>query len=163
MRWDLPRTLEVFVDTNRADRYGDPTGMDGWNEIVDAYRSNRHKGSERELANVGWVASHVGDAMDEQGWPEMRSKEDAVPCVVDLLFVERNRRRDIGNIHGGAKYVLDALTRRHRLGCGAIYDDSQRWLKDVTYAVAIDPESPGIRITVRELEPRRHELGEVLI
>lgn len=163
MEEDQLQTLEVFVGTNRADRYGHPAGMDGWNEIIGAYCSNRHKGSDRELANVDWVSSFVRDAMNEQGWRQMRYKEDAVPCSVDLLFVERDRRRDIGNIHGGAKYVLDALTQRHKLGCGAIYDDSQRWLKDVTYAVAINPEGPGIQITVRELEPRRRGLRKEIV
>ena len=150
----LPDVLEVWVPTNRYDRNGARTHMDGWNEIVAAYRSNRHKGSGRELDNVAYVASHVRDAMQAQHWRAMRDKRSAVACDVHLLFVERDRRRDVGNVHGGAKYALDALTFRHPYGAGAILDDSQRWLHNVTYEVAVDKNDPGIHITVRTLGPR---------
>lgn len=148
------RTLCVWVPTNRRGRDGLPTHMDGWNEIVAAYKRSRHAGSKRELANVEHVASYVLEAMQMQRWPRMSSKLRAMPCRVALLFVERDRRRDIGNVHGGAKYALDALTWRHPRGAGAIHDDSQKWLEDVAYAVTVDPKNPGLLIKVRMCEAR---------
>ena len=145
-----PRELVAFVPTNRRDKNRAPTHMDGWNEIIAAYRSNRHKGSERELENVAYVATHVRKAMRAQGWERMRDKGRAARCSVHICFIERNRRRDIGNVHGGAKYALDALTQRHTYGVGAIYDDSQRWLSDVTYQVESDKEHPGMIIYIRK-------------
>ena len=150
----MSEELRVWIPTNRYDKDGRPTHMDGWNEIIAAYRSNRHKGSTREIDNVEYVAYYVRDAMQSQHWQAMRDKKSAVRCHVHLLFVEKDRRRDIGNVHGGAKYALDALTFRHPYGAGAILDDSQRWLHNVTYEVAVDKNEPGIRITVRALEPR---------
>lgn len=150
----LPDSLEVWVPTNRYDKDGQPTHMDGWNEIISAYRSNRHKGNAREIENVEYVASYVREAMQSQHWRAMRDKKRAVRCRVHLLFVERDRRRDIGNIHGGAKYALDALTWRHPYGAGAILDDSQRWLADVTYSVTRNPNKPGLYMLVRALEER---------
>ena len=150
----LPDSLEVWVPTNRYDKDGQPTHMDGWNEIISAYRSNRHKGNAREIENVEYVASYVREAMQSQHWRAMRDKKRAVRCRVHLLFVERDRRRDIGNIHGGAKYALDALTWRHPYGAGAILDDSQRWLADVTYSVTRNPNKPGLYMHVRALEER---------
>ncbi len=125
--------------------------MDGWNEIISAYKSHRNKGADRERENVTHVAFHVRRAMAISGWKAMLDKGSALPCHVHLCFVERDKRRDIGNIHGGAKYALDALTHRHPLGAGAIYDDSQRWMPQTTYSVEVDPERPGIAITVERM------------
>ena len=61
----------------------------------------------------------------------------------------------MGNIHGGAKYALDALTMRHKFGAGAIYDDSQRWLPAVEYrieCVGKQFREPGLKIEVNTLE-----------
>lgn len=144
-----PRTLEVRVPTNRYDRRGRPTHMDGWNEIIDAYKSNKYKGAAREAENVQHVAFYVARAMRKQGWSRMEDKKHAKPCIVTIIFVERDRRRDIGNVHGAAKYALDALTHRHSCGASAIYDDSQRWLKNISYEVAVDADEPGMRIALR--------------
>ena len=84
-------------------------------------------------------------------------KANAVPCKVTLTFVERDHRRDVGNIHGGAKYALDGLTTRHEYGAGAIYDDSQSWLPEVEYRIAYVSErftEPGIQIDIETLEER---------
>lgn len=154
---DLVGELRVFVPSNRVGEDGMPTHMDGWNEILREYKKNRHKGASVELENVEWVAWHVKEAMADQGWSPMENKDDAVPCHVHLTFVERDRKRDIPNIHGGAKYAMDALTHRHLRGASAIYDDSRRWCVDVTYGVTIDPISPGMLIVVRAMEPRERK------
>lgn len=146
--------LDVWVPTNRHDDSGRPTHMDGWNEIVSAYKSNKYKGAAREAENVQHVAFYVARAMRSQGWARMASKDDAVSCSVKITFVERDRRRDIGNVHGAAKYALDALTHRHKSGASAIYDDSQMWLTQIAYEVAVDASQPGMRIVIRELTPR---------
>ena len=148
------RELVVWVPTNRRDEDYEPTHMDGWNEIVNEYKRSRYHGSKREMTNVEYVASYVTEAMAKQGWAAMVDVASAVPCSVTILFVERDRRRDVGNIHGGAKYALDALTHRHPRGASAIYDDAQRWLPEIHYIIDVDADRPGMRITVRELERR---------
>lgn len=152
------RTLHVWVPTNRYDADQLPTHMDGWNEILDAYKANRHRGGERELSNVAHVACYARAAMREQGWDPMGDKTRSVPCSVSILFVERNRRRDIPNVYGGSKYAIDALTSRHKAGACAIYDDSPRWLQRVAYGHDVDAKAPGMHVCVRALYPRSCDL-----
>ena len=152
-----PRALVVWVPTNRRDNNLKPTHMDGWNEIIAEYKRSRYHGAMRELDNVEWVASYVREAMQSQGWKPMDSDQASNPCSVFLGFVERNRRRDVGNIHGGAKYALDALTHRNLSGACAIYDDSQRWMPTISYGIECDPSNPGLLITITKLE--RHKRG----
>ena len=143
--------LRVWVPTNRTDSKGRYTHVDGWNEILSAFTTSRVIGNRRMRQNIRHVATYTTLAMHNQKWPAMGDKSTAVPCVVRLTFVERDHRRDVGNIHGGAKYALDALTSRHKYGVGAIYDDSQKWLPEVRYritTVGTDYLEPGILIEV---------------
>ena len=157
------RRLHIWVPTNRrAHLKGKargtyqsvPTHMDGWNELKAALEKGRNFGARVFRTNVRHVAKWARLAMRDAGWPAM-DEQSAVPCVVDLTFVERDRRRDVGNVHGGAKYALDALTARHKYGAGAIYDDSQRWLPEVRYHIAYVGEryrEPGLAITITPME-----------
>lgn len=148
--------LSIWVPTNRTDRHGRYTHMDGWNEIKHALETNRNIGSKLIREDVQHVAMWARLAMRKQGWKRM-SAESAIPCKVRLTFVERDHRRDVGNVHGGAKYALDGLTARHKYGAGAIYDDSQVWLPEVEYRIAYVSErfsEPGIQIDIETLEER---------
>lgn len=150
------RELHVWVPTNRVDAQCRYTHVDGWNELKKAYESNRNIGSSVMRENVKHVATHTRLAMMRQRWHPM-TRANAQPCKVTLTFVERDRRRDVGNIHGGAKYALDALTARHKFGAGAIYDDSTKWLPEIEYRIAYvgkEWDEPGIAITVTTLEDR---------
>ena len=148
--------LSIWVPTNRTDRHGRYTHMDGWNEIKHALETNRNIGSALIREDVQHVAMWAKLAMRKQRWPQM-DKANAVPCKVTLIFVERDHRRDVGNIHGGAKYALDGLTKRHEYGAGAIYDDSQVWLPAVEYRISYVGkgfDEPGIQIDIETLEER---------
>ena len=147
-------TMHVWVPTNRYDRDYRKASMDGWNEILNAYKRDRYHGGSRELENVEHVASYVAEQMAKDAWKPMRQKENSVPCSVTILFVERNRKRDIPNVFGGSKYAIDALTHRHKCGASAIFDDSPHWLQCVAYGRDVDPEEPGMHIVIRELRPR---------
>ena len=141
--------LRIWIPSNRRYDDGSPKGMDSFNEIINANRSGRIVGSRMERENVMWCATYVRKAMADQGWPAMRDKASAVPCKVCLMFVEPNAMRDVPNVYGQSKFAIDALTARHSLGAGAIYDDSQRWLdRSVCMGVRVEPGRAGIEITV---------------
>ena len=56
-------------------------------------------------------------------------------------------------MYGGVlKYALDALTARNKSGAGAIWDDNTRWMPKLVPSIRIDPDKPGIEITVIPLE-----------
>ena len=147
-------SLHVWIPTNRYYDNGRPAGMDALNEIIEANRKGRDVGARLERENVEWCAWYVRKAMLEAGWRPL-TRETALECIVYMRIVEPSRRRDVPNVYGGcAKYALDALTARHELGAGAIYDDSVRWLSTFNQKIAVDPDNPGIDLTIIRLNER---------
>lgn len=147
--------LGVRIPSNRTFANGKPKAMDGLNEIIKHDRTHRIMGARVERENVEWCAWHIRQAMVQQHWKPMLTKEDAVPVALYITFVEANARRDVPNIIGGGlKYVLDALSRPRgtKIGTGAIYDDSPKWLVEIRPKIEIDPERPGIGLTLVRYE-----------
>lgn len=139
------RPLEFFVPSNRLSPKGERTHVDGWNEYIKAVNTSRYAGAARERENVHHVAAYAALAMRQADWtpPETHS-------LVYVTFIERDRRRDIPNVYGGLKWVLDGLSRPRGSkldGAGAIVDDSQKWLT-VVPMVAIDRQNPGVHIKI---------------
>lgn len=152
------RDLCFFVP---SDRPGKP--WYGLNDIIQAARTSGKGRPDRQKHKAeAHAAAIAASAMDEQLWeaPEGR-------CEVTLTFVEMGRNRDPDNIFGGAKYILDALCEptyshatksgrevwRHREGCGAIHDDSQRYV-ELRCAIAdrTDRRNPGVWVRISEKE-----------
>lgn len=139
--------LRVFIPTNQYAKSGKPKGMDGFNEIIAQNRSGIEVASKCERENVRHCAWHIRLAMADAGWQPL-TKETACECSVHMTHVEPNRKRDVPNVYAASKYVLDALTARHKRGCGAIYDDSVRWLVNFVQSVKVDRAEPGIGLVV---------------
>ena len=91
-----------------------------------AFESGRNVGSNLIREDVKRVATWTLLAMRRYGWEPMDTT-NASPCAVRITFVERDHKRDVGNIHGGAKYALDGLTARHRSTMWAGSTQSQGW------------------------------------
>lgn len=140
--------LEFFVPSNRISSKGTPTHVDGWNEYIKAQNKNRYVAAAMERENVGNVVSHTRAAMLKQHFEPL-----GVPALVTVTFVEINRRRDVSNIYGGLKWVLDGLTRPRGskyMGAGAIVDDSPKWCEVNTH-LDVDEKHPGVRIRIEPL------------
>ncbi|MRX82235.1 hypothetical protein [Eggerthella guodeyinii] len=141
--------LEFFVPSNRRDAKGRPTHVDGWNEYIKAQNVNRYVAAAMERENVGSVANHAAAAMLQHRFEPLDG-----PALVTVTFVEINRRRDVPNVYGGLKWVLDGLTRPRGSkyqGAGAIVDDSPKWC-EVETRLEVDAERPGVRIRIEPLE-----------
>jgi len=136
--------LSFFVPSNRYGKNGKPTHMDGMNEIIRDNRTNKYVGARIEKENVRHIALYAIAAMRNQKFKPIDGK-----ARVFVKFYEINRRRDVSNIYGGLKYVLDGLTRPRggKFGAGVIYDDSPKYV-EVIPSVEIDKERPGVLITI---------------
>ena len=146
------KTLSFFVPSNRTvehgSRVGKPAPMDGMNEIVNQSRTNRFYAARREKENVLHVAWFARAAMKKARYAPM-TVDDHQVCDVHICVHEVNRRRDVTNVYGGVlKYALDALTARNKSGVAAIWDDNSTWLRYLTPSIVVDPDNPGIEITV---------------
>ena len=134
--------IEFFIPTNRY-RNGKPTHVDGWNEYIKAVNVNRYIGNAREQENVSHVEQWARVAMVQQ-----RFNPPKAFAQLAITFVEPNRRRDVSNVYGGLKWVLDGLSRPRgskRRGAGLIVDDSPKWV-EVAPRVEIDPKRPGLKV-----------------
>lgn len=152
------RNLCFFVP---SDRPGKP--WYGLNDIVQAAKvAGRNRPNYQKDKAEKWVSGHAYDAMIRERWEAPKGRSE-----VRLVFVEMGRNRDPDNIFGGAKYILDALCEplfhhrdksgrevwRHKSGCGAIHDDSQRYV-DLRCGISdkVDRERPGVWVLIREKE-----------
>ncbi len=160
-----PKELCFFVPSNRP---GKP--WYGLNDIIQAARTSGKGRPDRQKHDAErHVARIAAAAMQEQLWEAPDGR-----CEVTLTFVEVGRNRDPDNIFGGAKYILDALCEptfshltksgrevwRHREGCGAIIDDSQRYI-ELRCAIASDTSrrSPGVWVRIRKKGDGSEEEG----
>lgn len=67
------------------------------------------------------------------------------PVVVHIDWIEPNRRRDVDNIQGAAKLILDAL-----VGMGVLAGDGQKHVSDVSHDVHVDMYNPRVVVTLTE-------------
>ena len=151
---NLPRRrpLHIWIPTNKRYANHKPAPMDGLNELINGNRSNRNEGARRERENVEHCAWFIKQAMAKQRYRPM-TYTDRCRAMVYMTIVEPHGRRDVSNVIGGvSKYALDALTARNERGVGAIWDDNTTWLKKFSPTIRIDPENPGIEITVIPVE-----------
>ena len=148
--------LRIWIPSNntyQSERnWGKPAPVDGLNEIIKSNRTNKYAGAVRERENVLHCAWHVRQAMVKQHYRCMTA-EDRCRAMVYMQIVEPHDRRDVPNVIGGvSKYALDALTATNEYGAGAIWDDNTKWMPQFIPSIRIDPDNPGIQITVIPLE-----------
>lgn len=153
------KQLRVWIPSNRAytegRNAGKPAPMDGLNELIASSRTDKYVGARKERENVEHCALFVRLAMRRCRYRPM-TEGDRQRCDVEVVIHETSRRRDVPNVVGGVlKYVLDALTARHKGGAAAIWDDSVRWIRYVTPHIVIDPDSPGVEVTVIPIEEKK--------
>lgn len=102
-----------------------PFRLPGLNEVNAANRSNRYAGAKLKRET---------DAALELIIKAAHMLPVTEPCIVHMLFVEPNRRRDVDNVESAKKFILDALVRtgvllndnpKHVIGCPSftVYDD----------------------------------------
>ena len=137
--------IQFFIPSNRLDSKGRRTHVDGWNEHIKAVNKGRQVGAARERENVALVADYARLAMNNDAYGGLKEMAD-----VYVTFIERDMRRDVPNVFGGLKWVLDGLSRPRgskRVGAGLIYDDSPKWVR-VYPRVEYCADSPGVHIAV---------------
>lgn len=142
-------TLEFFVPSNRVTKSGRIAPLDGLNELVSAERRGYVMGNHLKRENGINAQMFCKVAMRKQGWkcPDGR-------CVVTLTFVETSTRRDPDNIYGGAKFILDGITKprgRKEFGAGAIEDDSQKWIDLRFGPILVDKNGAGCKVRIETI------------
>lgn len=142
--------LEFFVPSPNRNESGMPSNMDGTNDMLAMAKMGPGPFTGWKAKNETNVAAFARVAMIQQKWTAPEA-----PCKVTLRWVETSKARDVDNIQGGAKYVMDALCKgssKHKRGVGAIKDDSQRYVSEIKHEIEVDKANPGVWIRIEKEE-----------
>lgn len=91
-----------------------PFRLPSLNEVIGANRKNPYAGAKLKR-----------DTEEQLMWLIKSAKLMPVtqPCIVHMLFIEPNRRRDADNVESAKKFILDALVKS-----GVLLNDNPRWV-----------------------------------
>lgn len=71
-------------------------------------------------------------------------KEIHAPVIVDISWIEPNKRRDLDNISAGTKFILDGLVMAQIL-----QNDGRKWIRGVIHRFPeIDAQNPRVEVTL---------------
>lgn len=117
-----------------------PGRLDGLNEYTKACRGNCYSGAEMKKRNQRKVKDSALKAIMNNELQVPRK----FPVTVNILWVEKDKRRDVDNIQFGAKFILDALVNLNILP-----DDSRQYVCGINNTVITDKNNPRIEIEVK--------------
>lgn len=93
-----------------------PIKMPSLNTYINACRRNRFVGAKMK-----------SDLEEEIGLYVCKLPRFENPVRINFLWIEENRRRDLDNVSGSRKFILDALVK-----AGVLPDDSPKYVRAFT-------------------------------
>jgi hypothetical protein len=112
-----------------------PGRLSGLNEIINAARYNRFAGASQKKK------------MDELCMFWINAAKVPVyskPVTIHFDWYEPNKRRDVGNIRSGEKFISDSLVY-----LGRIKNDTQEWVKGMSDNFYVDKKNPRIEVSIK--------------
>lgn len=67
------------------------------------------------------------------------------PVDLEIIWYEKDRRRDSDNINSGVKFILDGLVAE-----GILEADGRKQVRDIGHKVRTDRENPRIEVEIKE-------------
>jgi len=115
-----------------------PFRLPSLNEVIGANRTNPYAGAKLKR-----------DTEERLIWTirQAKLKPVTLPCIVHMLFVEPNRRRDADNVESAKKFILDALVK-----AGILVNDSPKY---VIGAPSFTRYQEGAEVLVTIIEDER--------
>ena len=114
-------------------RFTIPGRLAGTNEIVNVARYNRFAGAKQKKEETERCAMWAIAAK----LPVFKA-----PVTLRIRWIEPNRRRDLDNISGGLKFILDGLVH-----AGKLPNDTREWVKGIVHEFP-EPEKDNPRVEV---------------
>lgn len=101
---------------NRRNSFTISGRLPSLNDYVNACRTNWAKGAEFKRATEELIIWSIRSARNRGDcWPVTG------PCMVEFVWYEAGRRRDLDNIYSAKKYILDAMQK-----AGIIINDDRK-------------------------------------
>lgn len=117
-----------------------PGPLPGLNEIIDADRTNWHKGAnlKRSVQNTVILCAKK----------QLRGFHPKGPVRMAYTWYERNRKRDKDNISsGGRKVIQDGLVK-----AGVLKNDGWADIDGFSDRFEVDKKNPRVEIEIEEIE-----------
>lgn len=109
------------------------------NEVIQKNRANKYAGAQFKAdieEAIGWDI--------KQALTTGALKPVTKPCMIEMLFYESTKRRDVDNIQSSQKFILDAMVKN-----GILKDDSRRYVKQIKHTV-IDAHIDEVRVIIND-------------
>jgi Holliday junction resolvase RusA-like endonuclease len=119
-----------------------PGRLPGMNDIIEAAKKGRGKYQPYNIMKEQYTETIMWHAKKLPKFGKVN---------ISITWYEKDARRDIDNIMGGQKFIMDSLVK-----IGTIKDDSQKYVKSINHQFEIDRKNPRIEILVEEVESSAH-------
>lgn len=131
----LPPSMQTFFF---------PGLLPGLNELIDAAKTKRT--DRRAGSAYTTMKKQYGETLQ---WQLLKDGAQHVAhAFFEFQWVERDESRDPDNITGGGrKILLDALVK-----AGVLTDDSRKYVRGWVDRWATDPNNPGVRVTIHNVD-----------
>lgn len=111
-----------------------PFRLPSLNEVNDANRRNRYAGAKMKNGTDAAIVQIIKTA---KLIPVRR------PCIVHMLFMEPNRRRDVDNVESARKFILDALVKS-----GILLGDAPKYVVGAPAYTLYTQGDPYVAVTI---------------
>jgi len=119
-----------------------PFRLPGMNEAVRVARSNRYQAAEHKRDWEHDLCALI--------WQQLPGVQITGSVVIEFIWVEPDRRRDLDNVCGYArKLILDALVSTR-----VLQGDGWRHIAGFSDTFAVDEQQPRVEVTIRAGQER---------
>ncbi len=110
------------------------------NELIAANRCNRYKGAKMKSDIDSLISAYITRA-------KLLGEIHPIdcPCILEITWHERTKKRDVDNIQSSQKFILDALQET-----GIIPNDSQKYVKQIYHHIE-KSDRDFVTVTIKTL------------
>lgn len=98
------------------------------NEVIAKNRTNRYAGAKYKKDIEDRIAEYIFDAKNKR---LIVPSDD--PCIINIIWHERTKKRDVDNIQSSQKFILDAMQKT-----GILQNDSRKYVRQIVHFVQDD-------------------------
>ena len=109
------------------------------NEYISAERSNRYRAANIKRKTQDELNLYIRHEINAG-----RLHRHEKPCTLEIVWTEKNNRRDADNIEFATKFIQDALVEM-----GVFPDDNRKYITGHTHRV-VTGDDYSIEVTIKE-------------
>ena len=132
--------LEKHLRSDKVNSFIIKQKLPSLNDTLRYNRSNKYLGAQfkKEIEEaIGWAI--------RQALTSGTLHKTTRPVVINILWHEKSKRRDVDNIQSSQKFILDALVKK-----GVLVDDNRNYVKQIHHQI-IDDKRDFVEVELMEV------------